>query len=101
MPPSQEASIDYDRLMQANLSRVFGERDAERRMDAITELYASDAVLYEPGASATGHTAINQAVGGCSCRAYRQTSPLLRLAPPLATTVSDGCAGRPVRRTVP
>jgi hypothetical protein len=63
MPPSQETSIDYDRLMQANLSRVFGERDAERRMDAITELYADDAVLYEPGASGTAHSAIDQAVG--------------------------------------
>jgi hypothetical protein len=49
--------------MRANLSRVFGERDAERRMDAITELYADDAVLYEPDASATGHVAIDQAVG--------------------------------------
>jgi hypothetical protein len=56
-------SIDYDGLMQANLARVFGERDASRRMKAITELYADDAILYEPpDASATGHAAINQAV---------------------------------------
>ena len=27
-------SIDYDGLMQANLARVFGERDASRRMTA-------------------------------------------------------------------
>jgi hypothetical protein len=40
MSPSQEASIDYDRLMQANLARVFGERDAKRRIAAILELEA-------------------------------------------------------------
>lgn len=53
---------DYDGLMQANLARVFGERDASRRMNAIAEIYADDAVLYEPDASAAGHTAISQAV---------------------------------------
>jgi hypothetical protein len=55
-------SIDYDGLMQANLARVFGERDASRRMNAIAELYAEDATLYEPDALATGHAAISQAV---------------------------------------
>ena len=55
-------SIDYDGLMQANLARVFGERDATRRLNAIAELYADDATLHEPHASATGHAAISQAV---------------------------------------
>lgn len=55
-------SIDYDSLMQANLARVFGERDASRRMKAIAELYAGDATLYEPDALATGHAAISHAV---------------------------------------
>lgn len=55
-------SIDYDGLMQANLARVFGERDAARRIEAIRELYADDATLHEPHASATGHAAISQAV---------------------------------------
>jgi len=56
-------AIDYDSLMQANLARVFGERDPTRRMRAIAELYADDATLYEPpDSSATGHAAINQAV---------------------------------------
>ncbi len=55
-------STDYDRLMQGNLARVFGERDAARRMIAIADLYAIDAVLYEPDASVTGHLAINRAV---------------------------------------
>lgn len=55
-------SLDYDGLMQANLARVFGERDASRRAKAIAEIYAADAVLYEPHTAATGHAAINQAV---------------------------------------
>ena len=55
-------SIDYDALMQANLARVFGERDASRRMTAIAELYADDATLYEPHTAASGHAAINSAV---------------------------------------
>jgi hypothetical protein len=48
--------------MQANLARVFNERDVARRMNAIAELYANDATLFEPHASAAGHDAINQAV---------------------------------------
>ena len=59
--PKPEA-IDYNRLMQANLTRVFNERDAGRRIVAIRELYAEDAVLYEPDASAQGHAAISEAV---------------------------------------
>jgi predicted SnoaL-like aldol condensation-catalyzing enzyme len=56
------ADVDYDRLLRANLAQVFGERDAGRRMDAIRELYAEDAVLHEPHATATGHVAICAAV---------------------------------------
>lgn len=62
MPISPEASIDYDGLMRANLARVFSERDAGQRMAAIRQLYAEDAVLYEPDASAKGHAAIDGAV---------------------------------------
>lgn len=54
--------VDYDGLMQANLARVFGEHNADRRIKAIRELYAEDAVLYEPHDSAKGHAAINEAV---------------------------------------
>jgi hypothetical protein len=55
-------SLDYDRLMQANLARVFNERDNEKRLAAISELYANDAVLYEPETSVTGHAAISETV---------------------------------------
>jgi len=56
-------AIDFDALMQANLVRVFGERDADRRRAALRELYAEDAVLYEPQAVASGWEAISAAVG--------------------------------------
>src|SRR6202051_4394531 len=59
--PTSEV-VDYNRLMQANLTRVFNEHDAGRRIVAIRELYAEDAVLYEPDASAKGHSAISEAV---------------------------------------
>jgi hypothetical protein len=57
-----EPSVDYDSLMRANLHRVFGEADAQKRLLAIRSLYAADAVLNEPHASARGHIEINDAV---------------------------------------
>jgi hypothetical protein len=57
-------SIDYDLLMQANVARVFSEHDAGRRLNAIAELYAADASLYETDAAATGPAAISKAVDG-------------------------------------
>jgi hypothetical protein len=48
--------------MRANLVRVFGGRDASRRIEAIRELYADNAVLHEPHGSASGHAAISDAV---------------------------------------
>lgn len=54
--------MDYEKIMQANLERVFGERDASRRIVAIRELYVEDAELHEPQRSVQGHDAISQAV---------------------------------------
>ena len=54
--------MDYEKIMQSNLDRVFGERDAARRIAAVRELYDEDAVLHEPHRSAHGHEAILQAV---------------------------------------
>lgn len=62
-PASQPMTTErYEELLYANLVRVFGERDRVRRQAAIAELYAPDAVLFEPHAVATGHDAIDQAV---------------------------------------
>ncbi len=55
-------SFEYDKLMQANLTRVFNERDSAKRLAAIGELYAHDAVLYEPETSVTGHSSISDTV---------------------------------------
>ncbi|MYN01156.1 nuclear transport factor 2 family protein [Pseudoduganella sp. DS3] len=56
------AGVDYDVLMRANLTEVFGERDPAKRLSAIERLYANDAVVHEPHASARGHEQINAAV---------------------------------------
>lgn len=61
-PEAASKQADYDAIMEANLLRVFGERDAARRIEAIREIYDTDAVLHEPGHSATGHEAISEAV---------------------------------------
>src|ERR1700684_1489663 len=55
-------SIDYDKLMRANAVRVFSERDPVRRLDAMRELYATDAVVTEPEVVSKGHAAISDAV---------------------------------------
>lgn len=63
MPSQPTTATAYDRLMQANLARVFNERDAAKRLEAIAELYGEDAILYEPPATAAqGHAAISDAV---------------------------------------
>jgi len=41
---------------------VFGEPDADKRLDAVREIYADGAEFNEPHASAKGHAAINDAV---------------------------------------
>jgi hypothetical protein len=56
------ATLSSEQLMHANLVRVFGERNRQRRRAAIAEIYALDAVLYEPHTSAAGYVAINDAV---------------------------------------
>jgi hypothetical protein len=59
---SGRSQMDYERIMQANLERVFGERDASLRIEAIRELYVENAELHEPQQSVRGHDAISQAV---------------------------------------
>ncbi len=62
-PAAPPEDVDYDRMMKANLTTVFSERDEERRLAAIRALYAADAALHEPHASVRGHAAISDAVG--------------------------------------
>lgn len=76
-----EVDVDYEGLLQANLTRVFGESDAAARRAAIAELYAPDAVLYEPGHIATGHAEIAGAVDA-----------LLKSLPPQFAFIAEGSA---------
>lgn len=62
VPTAPAERIEYATLMLANLSRVFGERNAGKRIAAIRTLYTEYAVLSEPHRSVKGHLAINQAV---------------------------------------
>lgn len=62
MPTSPNEIVDYDRHMKANLARVFNMREAGARIQAIRELYADNAVLYEPETEAKGHVEIDAAV---------------------------------------
>ena len=49
-------------LMLRNLCEVFGERDSERRMTAIKNLYSEDAVFFEAEQRFQGRQAIGDAV---------------------------------------
>ena len=78
------APIEYDRLMQANLARVFNERDEGQRISAVRELYVEGAVLYEPpDTAAEGHAAISEAV----------TRLLASLPPDFAFTATGSTLG--------
>jgi len=54
--------FDLDALMQANIVRVFNERNSELRLAALVELYTEDATLYDPETVATGREPISKAV---------------------------------------
>ena len=60
--PLHHEEVEYERMLQENLARVFSERDTGRRNAAIRELYADDAILYEPQAVVQGHAAISRTV---------------------------------------
>jgi hypothetical protein len=49
-------------VLQTHLKRVFNERDAGRRGQAIQELYSADATFYEQDAKYSGTEAIARAV---------------------------------------
>jgi SnoaL-like protein len=49
-------------LLVRNLSEVFSERDSERRIAAIKNLYSEDAVFFEADRRFEGHQAISDAV---------------------------------------
>jgi SnoaL-like domain len=66
---AKEARMDFEKLMQANLDLVFGERDPTRRIAAIRRIYDENAELHEPERSPTsprGRDALEALVAGLS-----------------------------------
>jgi hypothetical protein len=55
-------ALGLDAPMQANIVRVFNERNPSLRLAALGELYAEDATLYDPETVATGWEGISKAV---------------------------------------
>ena len=51
-------------LLEASIARVWNERDDQRRLIAIDEIYHAEARIYEPERSVSGHLAISQIVAG-------------------------------------
>lgn len=50
---------EIDELMRANLLEVFGERDGERRREAIARTYHEDVEFSDPDEVVTGHEALD------------------------------------------
>lgn len=74
---SEAAEPDYDRLLRANLERVFNERDAERRAAALAELFVEEPVMYEPDNVVQGRDAISAVAGALLDR----FGPIFRFTP--------------------
>jgi hypothetical protein len=51
------------RLMERNVSEVFGERDPGRRERVIAELYAADCAFYDADGESLGRKAVSDHVG--------------------------------------
>ncbi|KTS05424.1 hypothetical protein ABID82_002580 [Methylobacterium sp. PvP062] len=57
------AEPDHDRLLRANLERVFNERDAVVRAAALDQLYVAEPILFEPDNVVRGRAAIGAVAG--------------------------------------
>lgn len=60
---SSQAPTDFDALLQANLARVFNERDGALRAAAIAALYTEAPVMYEPAGPVHGRDEIHRIAG--------------------------------------
>lgn len=90
------AESDYDRLLHANLERVFNERDAGRRAEALNELFVAESVMYEPTDVVRGRDAIAAVAG----KLLDQFGPTFRSRPSarlLGITAWGPCGRRPGR----
>ncbi len=71
------AEPDYDKLLRANLERVFNERDADKRATALAELFVDEPVMYEPSNVVEGREAISAVAGNL----LDQFGPTFRFTP--------------------
>ncbi|MBB5711833.1 nuclear transport factor 2 family protein [Sphingomonas xinjiangensis] len=60
----EQAAANPEDLLRSSIARVWNERDGARRLSALKELYAPDAVLNEPDDVAQGIEAISGRVEG-------------------------------------
>lgn len=72
-----EATPDYDALLRANLERVFNERDPERRVLAMADIYIDDPIMFEPDGVLRGRAAIGATAG----RLLEQFGPTFSFVP--------------------
>jgi hypothetical protein len=68
---------DYDRLLRANLERVFNERDPGKRAAALDELFVAEPVMFEPVSVVAGRSAIAAVAGAL----LEQFGPTFRFTP--------------------
>ncbi|MGX1168016.1 hypothetical protein AB7M16_004282 [Bradyrhizobium sp. USDA 372] len=69
--------IDFDRLLRANLERVFNERDEDKRRTAIAELFVEEPVMYEPTKIVRGRLEISRVAR----ELLKQFGPTFRFVP--------------------
>lgn len=61
-PPASFAP-DFNALLRANLEQVFNERDADKRIAAVQQLFSAEPTMYEPEGVVTGQAAISDVAG--------------------------------------
>lgn len=92
-------------LLDANLHRVFGERDAAARRAAIDEVYADDVVFIDPEGSVIGREALAAKADELlrdlpEAFAFSEDGPRYEAADSGALAWALGPAGSPVARGI-
>ena len=54
---------DFDTLLRANLDRVFNQRNAAKRIEAVSQLFSASAIMYEPSGTVRGQASIADVAG--------------------------------------
>jgi hypothetical protein len=68
---------DYNHLLRSNLERVFNERDAGKRAEAIADIFVAEPIMYEPTNIVKGRVAISEVAGNL----LEQFGPAFRFQP--------------------